>query len=197
MRKNQSTSPYYRYIDSVYHVNAGEGKPIFTHQMGKMIEQLEIMRGHHRKVLVVRFDLHLPSYGHSTDNQVMSMFLNHVRYRVKKRYKMVRLGYAWCRERNQASVQHYHVALLLNGSQIQYPDKLLSLLTQWWGTVSEGGHLYIPENCYYLVSRQSDGRVKRDAIYRLSYLAKVNSKQSREGFANDYGTSRLKMKSDQ
>lgn len=197
MKKNQSSSPFYRFKDCVYEVNAGAGKPIFTHQMGKMIEQLEIMQVHHRKVMVLVFGLHLPNHGYSKNNQVMAKLFNILRYRLKKIYKMVRLGYAWCRERNIASAQHYHVALMLNGSQIQYPDKLLRLLTQWWGEVSEGGHLFVPKNCYYLLIRQENALTKADAIYRLSYLAKVNSKQSREGVTNDYGTSRLKLKSDQ
>lgn len=197
MKKYQSTCPYFRFKDEIYKVNAMPGMPIFTHQMRKTIEQLENMQTYHRKVLVLVFNLHLPINGYTADNKVIARLFSKIRYGLSKLYGMKRLGYAWCRERKRSLVQHYHVALMLNGSKIQFPDKLLDLLANWWSSTSNGGHLHTPKNCYYMLQRNEESNTKADIVYRLSYLAKVNTKQSREGLTNDYGTSQLKLKSDQ
>lgn len=197
MKKYQSTCPFFRYEDEIYEVNAGGGMPIFSHQMRKMIEQLEYMLTYHRKVLVLVFNLHLPTGGYTADNKVIARLFSKVRYGLSKLYGMKRLGYAWCREIMRSDVQHYHVALMLNGSKIQFPHKLLNWLGDWWRNSSKGGFLYIPKNCYYMLHRNDEMNTKADIIYRLSYLAKVNTKQTRKGRTNDYGTSQLKPKSDQ
>ncbi len=197
MKKHQSSCPFFRYKDEIFEVNTRPGKLIFTHQMRKMIEQLEIMLSYHRKVFVLVFNLHLPSGGYTADNRVIARLFSKVRYGLSNLYDMKRLGYAWCRERKRKDEQHYHVALMLNGSKIQYPDKLLTWVGEWWKSTSNGGHLHTPENCYYMLHRDDESNTKADIIYRISYLAKVNTKQTREGRTNDYGTSQLKPKSDQ
>ncbi|NIY88512.1 YagK/YfjJ domain-containing protein [Vibrio campbellii] len=188
MKKHQSCSPYFRYEGKVYEINARKGMPIFTHQLRKSIDQLTAMEGYHHRVLVVVFGLHLPSY--SKGNEMISKFLSWLRYWLVKEYKINRIGYVWCRERNKANAQHYHFALMLDGSKLQYPSKFLNIAKENWHRLSAGGFLFIPDNCFYMLKR-GNAIVRAAIIYRLSYYAKVNSKQTREGMTNDYGTSRL------
>lgn len=170
-------------------MNTGPNKPIFTHQLRKTLEQLDAMESHHNRVLVVVFNLHMPFY--TKGNQVVTKFLNKVRYELTKNYKLTRLGYTWCRERKNADTQHYHFALMIDGSKVQHPKKLLRVLSGLWDACSNGGHLQRLGNCFYFLKR-GDETVRSKITYRVSYLAKVNTKQSREGLTNDYGTSRLK-----
>ncbi|WP_236642846.1 YagK/YfjJ domain-containing protein [Vibrio tubiashii] len=189
MKKHQTNSPFIRHRDRVYKVNSGPQKPIFTHQLRKILEQLDALESHHYRVLVVLFNLHMPFY--TIGNQVMTKFLNKVRYDLSKHYKLTRLGYTWCRERNNADNQHYHFVLMIDGSKVQHPKKLLRILREIWYACSNGGHLQRLNNCFYLLKR-GDEMVRAEVTYRISYLAKVNTKQSREGLTNDYGCSRLK-----
>ncbi|WP_417869484.1 YagK/YfjJ domain-containing protein [Vibrio furnissii] len=198
MKKYQSESPYFRYEKNrIYQVNAGVGMPIYTHQMRKMIEQLDVMESYHRKVLVVVFNLHLNAY--SPDNEIITQFLRKLRYWLPKHYGIKRLGYAWCRERNKAAAQHYHVVLMLDGSKVQHPSRLLEMLKEYWQAITfaeemnKYGHLHVPDNCFFMLKR-GDEDLKAEIIYRMSYNAKTYTKQSREGLTNDYGTSQLKPK---
>jgi hypothetical protein len=49
-------------------------------------------------------------------------------------------------------------------------------------------------NPFYYINK-NDNKTRLEAIYRISYIAKIRGKGYRDPQANDYGTSRLKLKS--
>jgi hypothetical protein len=152
--------------------------------------QLESMLSHYSRVLTVRFDLHL--YDPTVTNQCISRFFRKCRKRLKCEYGLVRMGFAWCREQNKGTAQHYHCVLILDGHKVNYPNKVLTIVDSIW----EGwGHVkpYTPRNCYYFVLR-GDVITRANVMVRLSYLAKVYSKGLRLSSVNDYSTSRIKSK---
>jgi hypothetical protein len=53
------------------------------------------------------------------------------------------------------------------------------------------GHMPVIENPFYYINKD-DNKTRFEAIYRLSYLAKVRGKGYRDTQAKDYQTSRLK-----
>nr|WP_269571631.1 inovirus-type Gp2 protein [Psychromonas ingrahamii] len=159
--------------------------------MGKIIEQVENMISWHSRVFVYVFDLHVADF--SLDNKYIAAFISKLRFHFKQHYKIKRLGYAWCREQNTSPRQHYHMAIIVDGSKIQNPIRLFHKIKLMWDEVTLGGHLHGLENCYYNIKRDTEIN-KAEAIERLSYQAKVWTKDKNTARANDYGTSRIRPK---
>ena len=152
----------------------------------KIVEQLDICIAIHKRALVVRFDLHLREY--SDDNHVISTFINRQKQRIRRTYKTKEIGHAWAREIEKAKVQHYHVALFIDGDVIQNPTKLLRQIKAKWFRY---GHCYIPENCFYFIDKHNIEDERAEAIERLSYLAKTRGKGYKGKQAKNYSVSRL------
>lgn len=191
MPKYKSESPIYRAKQKIYKINSGPGLPVYTHQMGKIIEQVENVLSWHRKVFVYVFDLHLCNFTYG--NKLVTELTRRLRFHFEKNYKTKRLGYAWCREQNKSPNQHYHVAIIVDGSKIQTPNKLFHKIKEMWDEITAGGHMHVPKNSYYNIDRKTEVN-KAEVIYRLSYQAKVWTKDKNTAYENDYGTSRIKLK---
>jgi Inovirus Gp2 len=148
------------------------------------------MLAHHCKILVVRFDLHLHDW--TDNNKPISDFQRKLRQRLRRSYKLKRMGYVWCREQVRGNSQHYHCAVIVDANRIQYPHKLLCLIDEVW---QGWGHPqpYTPKNCYYTVCRD-DSKAYQEVFDRLSYIAKVDTKQNRLATTSDYQASRIKPK---
>lgn len=188
--KYLTTNPFIQVDGEIWEVNAGKKQQykICPKHIKRIINQLNVMCTYHKRVMVIVFDLKVPTY--SENNPTISAFIREVRKLTENEYKMTRFGYAWVREVERAKQQHYHMALFLDGRQIFYPDRILGLLSDLWLKVG-GSHLYTPLNCYYRIT-DNNFEVKQQAIYRLSYQAKERGKGYRAKQAKDYSTSRLR-----
>jgi len=196
MSKYKSENPTFRKNGQIYRVNSGKNKAIFTHQTGKIIEQIERALTWYKRVFAVVFDLRVKVF--TLDNLYIKKLLSKLRFYLKKNYKIELFGYSWCREQYKASKQHYHMALMLDGAKINYPHKLLNNIQRMWAEITFEGSLYTPKNCYYMIHRNKktlNDDTKEQAIYRISYQAKVKSKEKNTARANDYGVSQLKLNS--
>ena len=191
MSKYKSENPIFKIKQNLYKINAGTNKAIYTHQMRKIIEQVENMLSWHRRVFIVVFDLHVDKF--SLTNKQVSELIGKVRHYVEKYYKVKRFGYCWCREQHTSNKQHYHMAVMLDGAKINFPHKLLGEILKRWKEIIPNGTLHTPKNCYYMTDRK-DASVKLEAIYRLSYQAKVKTKDKNSRDTKDYATSRIKAK---
>lgn len=191
MPKYKSESPIYRIKQRIYKINSGPGLPVYTRQLGKIIAQVENVLSWHRKVFVYVFDLHLCEFVHG--NKLITELTRKLRFHFEKYYSIKRLGYAWCREQNKSANQHYHMAIIVNGSKIQTPNKLFHKIKMIWSEISSGGHMHVPQNSYYNIDRKTE-KNKAEVIYRLSYQAKVWTKDKNTARENDYGTSRVKFR---
>jgi hypothetical protein len=186
-RKKEHYGCFLNVNDEELLINSSETKGVFPYMIERIVEQLDICIAIHKRVLVVRFDLHLREY--SDDNHIISTFMTRQKQRIKRTYKTKDIGSVWAREVEKAKIQHYHCALYIDGDVIQHPRKLLQQIKAKW---FKNGHCHIPNNCFYYIDKNNikDERVK--AIDRLSYLAKVRGKGYRSPQAKDYSTSRLK-----
>ena len=191
MSKYESENPIYRVKQKIYKINSGPELPIYTRQMGKIIEQVENVLSWHRKVFVYVFDLHLCDFTYG--NKLITELTRKLRFHFEKNYAIKRLGYTWCREQNKSLNQHYHMAIIVNGSKIQAPNKLFHKIKAIWNEISDGGHVHVPKNSYYNIDRKTESN-KAEVIYRLSYQAKVWTKDKSTVHENDYGTSRVKLR---
>lgn len=153
-------------------------------------QQMDAMLSHHSRMLVLRVDLHIEHY--TEDNLLLSRFLEKIIKGCKSKYKMKRAGYVWAREQEKAKKQHYHLALFLDGSKINFPSSLLDWIEERWQSKGKNT-ISIPENSYTMVKRK-DRKAFYKAFYRVSYLAKTRGKGYRSNSANDYSASRIKHK---
>ena len=85
---------------------------LISHAVKSMIGQVDAMLSHHSKVHVIRFDLRM--YEHADNNYIMTIFNRKLHKWLKRKYKLSRVGYIWCRELETAKQQHYHYALIID-----------------------------------------------------------------------------------
>ena len=169
-------------------INSNEYMGVYPIIIEKMVEQLDICIDIHKRVFVLRFDLHLKEY--SGDNKIISTFMNRLKQWIKRNYKTKDIGSIWAREMERAKTQHYHVAIFIDGDVIRTSQRLLrAIRTKWF----KYGHCPVVEHPYYFIDKHNleDGR--KEVIKRLSYLAKTRGKGYRDSQAKDYETSRLKL----
>lgn len=122
-------------------------------------------------------------------NQGKRVHRNHVRY-------------IWCRERSTSESDHYHLVMFFNKDRFHTLGKyrnrgsLASMIIEAWASAlsMEFEDVYrlvhFPENHgYYLMKGKPEfSRQYRDLFYRLSYLAKKDTKHYGEGH-RCFGTS--------
>ena len=187
-RKTQYFGEYLPYHnEQLKLIDGSEQYGIYKEILIKTIEQLDASIKIHKRILVVRMDLHLNIY--TGDNKRISNFMNNTNKYLSRNYDINKMGFVWAREMERAKTQHYHTALFLDGNKIQHPKKLLPALKEKWLPF---GHIPTISNPFYYIDKDNHTQQRADAIERLSYLAKIRGKGYRDTQAKDYGTSRLK-----
>ena len=156
------------------------------------IEQLDLAIAIHRRLLVLRVDLHMNKC--TEDNFIMSKFMKNIKQHLGRHYGIKNIGYQWAREQSQSGNLHYHLALMLDGDKIRHPAKLNNFIREKWLV---NGHMPNIPNCYYYIDQENLFETRRKIIYRGSYLAKTRSKCNRPRQTKDYYSSRLKCSKQQ
>ena len=159
---------------------------IYYEILYSFINQFDLLINRHARVMVVFLQLHVNYY--SDDNKHISNLFKNIKQFLKRKYGMNDIGYQWVREQEKSKKQHYHAVLILDGNLIQYPSKILNIIKEMW---LPRGHFYRLENCfYYLDNKQKE--IRKEVVYRASYLAKIRGKGYRPAQTKDYNSSRLK-----
>ena len=166
--------------------------------MGCYLEILEALKGqmdamleHHARMLFIRIDIRPPSY--TADNEPMRCYMRKLVKRLKRTYKVKRVGYLWVREIEKAKKQHYHLILMLDGKAVRHPANIIILAED----IADGWQWpkpYTVKNCYQMIKRGEASNYEA-AIERGSYLAKERGKGYRSPRANDYSSSRIAITS--
>ncbi|TLS77913.1 inovirus Gp2 family protein [Mariprofundus erugo] len=171
-----------------YPVNAAKSG-LYRELLEAIIGQLEACLAHHRRLLVVRFDLHSHGFSAADDNTEISRFMKRIVQWVSRTYSTAKVGTAWVRERERAKQQHYHCALMIDGNKIRHPKKLLKAIKEKWEMNSPDNHMPHISKPYHFADKDSG---LADSVYRLSYMAKPRGTGYRPDQVKDYGTSRIK-----
>jgi hypothetical protein len=190
-RNNRKTiwlDEQFEYNGEILTIQQGK-QGVFIETLNKIIEQLDIALQIHKRILVHRFDLHVNYY--EGNSKRLSKFMNRLKQWIKRNYGIIGIGSIWVREREKSKEQHYHLALFLDGNKIQHPKKLNAQIKEMW---APHGHMPTISKPYYYIDKNNLKARRLDAIYRVSYLAKVRGKGYRDEQAKDSGTSRLKLK---
>ncbi len=186
-RKTINKDGWINYKDEKLEICNSSDFGVYKEIILSFIKQLDMAIKIHKRVLVVRVDFHLNYY--TDNNKKISNFIKNIKQYLSRHYGISNIGYQWVREQEKAKKQHYHLVLVLDANKIRYPSKLNKIMKSKW---MPHGHMYIPENCFYLID-EGNIKIKRpEAIYRASYLAKSRGKRYRPKQTKDYGGSRLK-----
>ncbi len=168
-------------------INSNEYMGVYPIIIEKMVDQLDICLQIHKRVFVLRFDLHLKEY--SGDNKIISTFMNRLKQWIKRNYKTKHIGSIWVREQERAKTQHYHVALFIDGDVIRTSQRLLrAIRTKWF----KYGHCPVIKHPYYFIDKHNLEDERKKVIKRVSYLGKIRGKGYRNPQSSDYQASRLK-----
>lgn len=173
----------------------GKGKGCHTSMLRRIDAQLTAMLTHHNKVLVVRVDIHLQQDYRPTDNAVMSHYIRKMRKWAQKKYKVNRLGFAWCRELCKSKKVHYHVFIMIDGDKTQDHRTITAKSMQLAKSYQHLGYDYVPEyldDCFHMVER-GDKVAYNTAFRHMSYLAKERTKDKKHlaKRGKNYSTSRI------
>jgi len=194
MLTNRKRKYFYDHIEingEQVHINIGKNKGgVYYEIITRVIGQLDAAIKIHGRILVHQFILHTNYY--TPDSKRVSNHMKNLKQKIKRNYGITNIGYAWAREqeRDRAKQQHYHVVLFLDGNKIQHPKKLNMIIKEMW---SPHGNMPAVKNPFYYIGKD-DNETRLEAIWRISYIAKIRGKGYRDPQANDYQTSRLKFK---
>jgi hypothetical protein len=187
-RKTKHYEPHIQIKGETIKVNAGVNKGIYREIIERFVSQLDIALCIHKRLLVLRFDLHLNKY--SKDNKVISRFMNRLKQWLNRNYGLQNVGYIWVREQEKSKRQHYHLALMLDENKIRHPKRLNAQIKEMWLPY---GHMPTVKKPYFNINtiKANYKTVREEIILRVSYLAKVRGKRYRDVQTKDYQTSRL------
>lgn len=145
---------------------------------------------------------------HRNRDKLMSRFIESLKAKIKARDAQSRrvgkrthhtcVRYTWCRERDTSINDHYHVTLLFNKDRFyrlgDYTSRssLSGLIVEAWASALAlefefaNGLIHFPSNCsYYLADDKPEfNQQYADLFYRVSYLAKKETKHYGEGHRN-------------
>lgn len=139
----------------------------------------------HNKAFFFTLNLHYPETMpfYPSDNSDMERFIAAlIQNLTRKNYDP---AYLWVRERDNSEHHHYHVALWLNGNEIQHPQRVIDeAVALWRQCVGEsffttGLVHYEGAYRYALMLRRQQGLLQelRKGFRTFSYLAKLYSKE--------------------
>src|SRR5690606_2782557 len=107
-----------------------------------------------------------------------------------RKYRCRRVSGGWVRETESSRIQHYHVAIFLNGNRVRWNTGVQALVNEILEARGYPRPSFVPS---HMIKRGSEQSLFA-AFYHLSYLAKTRSKSDREPATNDYSFSRIKPK---
>ncbi|WP_028116417.1 YagK/YfjJ domain-containing protein [Ferrimonas senticii] len=162
----------------------GQGNPL-SQQHKRMLKRLLAVINHaltqYSKVFVVRVEV--APHVFSADNTEFSDCLKQQVTLLQQQYGCS-VYYAWVREHGQGTKHHYHLALLLSGHKIQCAHSLIEQIREI--PAAKFAHFHLPECCYYQLHR-GNAQDFMAAFYRLSYLAKSDTKIKAQTSTNNFG----------
>ena len=130
----------------------------------KCFEQFDLGLDRWKRQLFMRFDLRPGAT--SETNEVITKLLKRVRHYFSV-LDLTEFGYVWCREQGKGEVEHYHLALWVDGDKYCASNTLSAIVKKVWEEL--GGVFISNRRPYHFV----DDEIKRlEALHRLSYLCK-------------------------
>ena len=188
-RKKAVYATHFKHNDEWLEVNANENMGFYPRMMQAFIKQLDIAYSIHKRLLVVRFDLHQKDH-YTEDSKMITGFFERAKRKLETHYNGLHaIGHIWVREQEKAKAQHYHCVLILDYDLVCNPKVTGDKVRETWGSLREGNTVHMVSGSH----KVNDIATRANAIYHISYMAKERGKGYRPPQSKDYGTSRLKV----
>ena len=196
-----TTNPTYKQ----YQTLARSNQPLVIPYLGAIEKVMNAACSEYKRTFGVRIDLRLPTHSNTIDldsNKVCTRFVASLEAQIKADTKRkaregktphpCNIRYIWAREQNTAHHQHYHCVLLFNKDRYHCTGKingesnnLFTRIVKAWASalslpLDETRQLaHLPQNAHYYLDVNNLNFTKdfHDLYYRLSYFAKINTKQ--------------------
>lgn len=180
---------------------------LILNQLQRMHDCITQSLRRHRRICLMRFDLYVPEHASAdalSSNAIISRFFASLRSKIAHvqrqrkaaghRVHVTGVRHMWCREISGNGRVHYHVALLLNYSAYAFigqfdldsPNMYARIHEAWASALSMCvydvvGYVHIPVHPTYQIVRDDEASF-RAAFYRISYFAKLSTKEYQQGF---------------
>lgn len=188
-RKKVLYQTHFEYNGKWLEVNADEKKGFYPAMMRAFLKQFERALSIHKRLLVIRFDLHQKDH-YTEDSKMITDFFERLKRKLESHYNGLHsIGNCWSRELEKVKAQHYHCALFVDYDFVRNPKVTHDKIRDTWSSLRDGNTCHIVKK----VHKVHDELTKAEAIYHLSYLAKERGKGYRPPQSKDYGASRLKQ----
>ncbi|GHY93278.1 inovirus Gp2 family protein [Vibrio cholerae] len=176
----------------------------------KIKETLDLSLTEHHRIYVQRVDLRYPKNFFGYNSYAITRFIESLKSKIesdlnrKKKNGKCKLRYVWAREQACSETPHYHVALILNkdvyfclGNFSNDNGNLSSMIKEAWASAlgieyfQVENSVHFPKNSTYYIHKGRESYLEeyRQCFYRLSYLAKIDTKIYSNGLKN-FSTSR-------
>ncbi len=176
----------------------GEQQPIFFYEQGVNVQalvtayrQLDNLLSYHRKVTVILLQLHqaIPC----SNNREIKLLLQNLKKKAQAKYAVKRFAYAWAREEGYSGGnQHYHIAVMLDGSVCQHGYYMASYADEIWRNIHPDNYSWFIKNSTFNLRRTDDNKQLRIARMRMSYAAKLRTKALIPKGTSAFGSSRIR-----
>lgn len=196
-----TTNPTYKQYQTLARIN----QPLVTNYLDAIEKVMLAACAEHKRTFAVRIDLRLPAYSNTINlnsNKVCTRFVASLVAQIKADTKLkaregktphpCNIRNIWAREQNIAHHQHYHCVLFFNkdryhctGKINAESDNLFTRIVKAWASalslpLDETMRLvHLPENAHHYLDANNPNFTQdfHALYYRLSYFAKLNTKQ--------------------
>lgn len=186
-KQKRETTPFI-YQNTVWQIMDFAGG-VLTKLMKKLMDQLFFSLTRYSRILALRVDFR--AYDEAPTNQLISDFFKRIIPAFERKYRSS-VAYVWVREVGQESKHpHYHAAFLFNGHRVNHPSQIIKTIMTDINDRHPCLGCFIPKHCYYHIHRE-DPVSQQAFIYRISYLAKNETKDKKPIQTKNYHMSRNK-----
>jgi len=193
-----------------YPINTRIGSGVRHDILMATVNELKAMQQLYSRVLLTRFDLHLPEFTSvETGNKYIRQLFKRLHARLESRNNglpepIINFAHGWVCEQEKASQPHYHCWVALPHRQVKWfgtPDRgIAGLVTEIWMKLTGGKATLVTlakaskEYPDHYVIYRDDPETLEGPIFWLSYLAKEKSKFQTGKGSRMYSTSKLSSK---
>ncbi|EJB8442495.1 inovirus-type Gp2 protein [Vibrio parahaemolyticus] len=168
---------------------------IFLKALTKAYAQLDNLLSYHSRVTVALIQFNQTTQ--LSHNKHLSKFIQKLKNLCVEHYsiKGERFGYSWAREEGkEGNNQHYHIAIMIDGSVCNSAYQITQLAKQACLAVSPLYSIHAPKRNEFKVQRVGEQQKLRTARMRASYAYKYATKEKVPKGVRRFGNSSIKPK---
>lgn len=97
----------------------------------------------------------------------------------------------WVREQGGSPAQHYHLVVIVNGHKCSSNQYILKVATEIWESQKGRNYNLKVKSCIWRIEKYKNNNEYQATRMRMSYLAKMKTKDISRPCLNSFGVSRI------